>query len=144
MRLLQRVLISLIMCSVVACSQNGPTQPSVQLNWTQSTSTGVTANCVYRGSVAGTYAMPAIFCAKVPITTYTDTTVLRGTTYHYAVTAQIASVEGNFSNDAVAPVPSAPNAPTVLTPAVITEIPGKDPILNARVVWSNPHVQTPK
>lgn len=128
---------SLFLTAFSCQAQNGPTQPSVKLTWTQSTTPGVTANCVYRGSAAGTYALPALFCSTAPITSYLDTTVVRGTTYHYAVTAQINATEGGFSNDAVAPVPNAPAPPTNNSPSQITKLekPGAVPVLNAQVIW---------
>ena len=93
-----------LFCTSWSCGQNGPTQPSVVLNWTQSATTGVTGNCIYRGTVAKVYAMPALFCSTAPSVTYTDTTVARGTTYYYAVTAQAGKIESAYSNEAVAPV----------------------------------------
>lgn len=87
-------------------AQNGPTQPSVVLSWTQSTTTGVTGNCVYRGTVSGTYTMPAIFCSTTPATIYTDSTVTRGSTYFYAVTAKLGPSESGYSNEVKAAVPT--------------------------------------
>ena len=72
-----------------SCGQNGPTQPSVVLSWTQSTTPGITKNCVYRGTVSGVYTLPGTCFAAG--TTYTDTTPLAGSTYFYAVTAQVAA-----------------------------------------------------
>lgn len=124
-----------ILALAFSCNgQSGPTKPSAALSWTQSTTSGVTANCVYRGSVAGVYTFPALFCSTVPITTYTDNSVLRGVTYHYAVTAQQGSVEGGYSNDALVPVPTAPNAPTGLNPATVTKL-LVPPQLTAKVIW---------
>ena len=126
----------MLLCAFSCQAQNGPSSPSVSLNWTQSTTAGVTANCVYRGSAAGKYDMPAIFCSTAPITSYKDTTVWRSMTYHYAVTAQIGSTEGGFSNDVIASVPIAPAAPALTTPSAITELrPGDKPVLSAKVVW---------
>lgn len=106
--------------SISATCQNGPTKPSVSLSWAQSTATGVTANCIYRGSAAGTYSLPALFCSTAPITSYTDTTVSPGTVYHYAVTAQVSTTESQFSNDGLADVPALPAAPTLNTPGPVT------------------------
>ena len=111
----------LLIAPFVAC-QNGPTQPSVQLSWTQSTSSGVTANCIYRGATAGTYTLPALFCSASPITTYVDNTVVRGQTYHYAVTAQAGAIESAYSNDATAAIPTAPAPPTGNAPSKITKL----------------------
>lgn len=91
-------------CTSWSCGQNGPTAPTVVLNWTQSTTSGVTGNCVYRGTVTKVYTMPALFCSTAPSVTYTDTTVTRGTTYFYVVTAQLNKIESGYSNEATAPV----------------------------------------
>lgn len=124
-----------LVLTAYSCGQNGPTIPSATLSWTQSTTPGVTANCVYRGTTAGTYQKPALFCSTAPITTYTDLTVQRSTTYHYAVTAQIGLVEGPYSNDAVAAIPAAPAAPTVNPPQVTKLEPGPAPKLTVSVGW---------
>jgi len=103
-----------------ACpAQNGPTMPSVVLTWTQSSSTGVTKNCIYRGTVAGTYGT-AISCIPVG-TTYTDSGPVAGTTYFYAVTAQVGSAESAYSLPAQVVVPANPNAPTNLNAPTVTK-----------------------
>jgi chitinase len=102
-----------------SCGQNGPTQPTVVLTWTQSTTAGVTKNCIYRGTVSGQYSLPGT-CIPVA-TTYTDTTPVAGTTYFYAVTAQVGAAESAYSTPANVPVPANPNAPTSLTPATVTK-----------------------
>jgi fibronectin type 3 domain-containing protein len=131
-------LVCLVFCAAYSCGQNGPTAPAVMLTWVQSTSPGVVANCVYRGSAAGTYTLPAIYCSTAPITSYTDTTVARGTSYHYAVTAKNSTTEGGYSNDVLAAVPTAPAAPDLNTP---TEALRHDPQgfeLRAKVLWIRP------
>jgi fibronectin type 3 domain-containing protein len=143
MKLLGRIAFALavMFTSVGATCQNGPTAPSVQLTWTQGTpSASITANCVYRGTVAGTYALPAIYCSTTPITTYTDITVTRGTTYHYAVTAKAGTTESGYSNDASATVPTAPGAPVLGLPteSKLKNDPGSTVVaspLTARVRW---------
>jgi len=113
----------LFFAMIFSCqAQNGPTQPSVLLTWQQSTSAGITANCVYRGTTAGVYTLPAIFCSTAPITSYKDTTVQRGQTYQYAVTAKASATEGPYSNNVQAVIPQAPTAPTLNTPSTITDI----------------------
>ena len=129
------ILVFTLLFSGYACSQNGPTTASVALSWTQSTSAGVTANCVYRGSVAGTYAKPALFCSTAPITSYVDTSVARGSTWHYSVTAQAGALEGSYSNDVTAAVPLAPAAPTVNNPTYTKLEKSEKPVLTAKVVW---------
>ena len=130
--------------SISATCQNGPTKPSVSLSWTQSTATGVTGNCVYRGTTAftpTTGTTPAIFCSPTPIVSYVDTTVSPGTVYHYAVTALIGTTESQFSNDGSADVPALPPAPTLNPPGPVTgkvqqpatnDAPGA---LAASVIW---------
>jgi fibronectin type 3 domain-containing protein len=101
-----------------SCGQNGPSPASQALVWTQSDSIGVlaaTSNCVYRGATAGNYTLPALYCSTTPITTYTDLTVVAGTTYHWAVTARdAAGKESQYSNDFVATIPPNPDAPSGL------------------------------
>lgn len=131
------VLMSLVFCCAYSChAQNGPTQPNVALTWTQSTTTGVTKNCVYRGtSNAGSYVTPALFCSTVPIVSYTDSTVTASTTYHYAVTASVGTTESAFSNDVTAVVPASPNAPTLNTPTETGKLNKNSATLVARVIW---------
>lgn len=115
-----RILTFALLLTAIACpAQNGPTQPSVTLNWTQSTTTGVTKNCVYRGTATGVYAKPALFCSTAPITSYQDQQVTRGTTFFYAVTASVGGTESNFSNEVTA-TPPVVNAPTGLGTVLIT------------------------
>lgn len=120
------LLIVTCLCITVSFAQNGPTLPSVDLTWNQGTGLGITANCVYRGTAPGVYTLPAIFCSTTFITTYTDTTVTRGTTYHYAVTAKIGAQESGYSNDATAAVPST-IAPPVLGTPVMTKLTSPTP-----------------
>lgn len=128
------IAVFLLLTQYVAC-QNGPTAPSVQLAWVQSSSAGVTGNCIYRGLTAGNYALPALFCSVTPITTYVDNTVARGTTYHFAITAQAGGVESGYSNDAVAVIPVAPAPPTNNAPAKITQLDGTPDKVVAKVIW---------
>lgn len=103
-----------IFLALPLAAQTGPTPPSATLSWAQSTTQGVTKNCVYRGAAAGAYGIPALFCSTVPITSYTDATIVRGTTYHYAVTALFnAGQESAYSNDIAVTSPLL-NAPTGL------------------------------
>jgi hypothetical protein len=102
-----------------SCGQNGPTNPSVTLNWTQSTTPGITKNCIYRGTVSGTYSLPGT-CIPAG-TTFTDTTVVAGNSYFFAVTAQVGATESAYSAPAEAIVPANPNAPTGLQTPVVTK-----------------------
>lgn len=115
-----KTLLIVLALSFAAVAQNGPTQPSVALSWTQSNSSGVTGNCVYRGVLAGTYTLPALFCSTTPITSYTDTTIVRGTTYHFAVTAKIGASESGYSNDILVVSPAI-NAPSGLNATQIAK-----------------------
>jgi hypothetical protein len=75
---------------------------SVALNWTASTSSGVTGYKVYRGTTSGG---PYTVVATLGVaTSYTDATVQSGQTYYYAVTAVGAS-ESSYSNQAQAIIP---------------------------------------
>lgn len=82
-----------------------PTQHTVSLSWTASTSTIAGYN-VYRGTqTGGPYAQ--IGTGNGTATTYTDSTVQSGQTYFYVVTSvDSAGVESVFSNQAQAVVPT--------------------------------------
>jgi hypothetical protein len=117
-------LVPLMFAFTYACqSQQGPTPNQAVLTWTQAvptaTSGPVTGNCVYRGTLAGTYILPALGCSSTPITTYTDSTLPAGSTAHYAVTAHFGVLEGPYSNDVAytPPALSAPNLGTVVAEA---------------------------
>jgi fibronectin type 3 domain-containing protein len=138
MKILQSAALSLFVmfASSFACSQNGPTAASVVLTWNQSTTAGVTANCVYRGTSSGQYKIPALFCSTAPITSYTDLSVQRGTTYFYAVTAQVGPTESGYSNEVSAmPIPvNPPSGNGSKTTKNVMPDSGA-PILTARVVY---------
>jgi hypothetical protein len=138
-RLLYRGLTSFILtmivtmtCSFTCSAQNGPTNPSVTLSWTPSTTTSPagTGICVYRGTSAGVYTKPALACSDTSTTGFTGcvagvctgyldsslTSTNRGTTYDYAVTEKFGSTtDSGYSNNAAAPIPSL-NPPTLNTP----------------------------
>jgi chitinase len=136
MRLLRAV--PLVFALMYSChAQNGPSQPSVVLTWTQSTTAGVTKNCVYRGTASGTYVLPGT-CIPVA-TTYTDTTPTAGTTYYYAVTAQVSGVESAYSTPVQVAVPANPAAPTGLAaPTVAKNEEGNGIVVQAKVEWKKP------
>jgi fibronectin type 3 domain-containing protein len=91
-----------------------PTVHQASLVWTQSTSSGVTGNCVYRSQVSGgPYTQLA--CSSTPSTSYVDSTVVGGQTYYYVVTALDGTEESAYSNQVQAVVPQSPNAPTGLS-----------------------------
>ncbi len=72
----------------------------VNLSWTQSTSSGVTQNNVYRSTTnGGPYSLQATLSAT---TSYSDTSVTRGVTYYYVVTAVSSGGESPYSNQASA------------------------------------------
>ena len=81
--------------TVVSNASNSPTvisvsgtgQHNVALNWTASTSSGVTGYDVYRSTNGGSYTQ----IGSAPGTTYTDSTVSAGQTYNYQVTAVTSS-----------------------------------------------------
>lgn len=81
--------------TVVSNASNSPTVVSVSgtglhnvaLNWTASTSSGVTGYDVYRSVSGGSYSQ----IGSATGTTYTDMTVSAGQTYNYQVTAVTSS-----------------------------------------------------
>ena len=89
---------------------------TVVVSWTQSTSSGVTGNNLYRGTASGAETLYQTF--STPTTTYTDTSVSNGTTYYYRVTAVSAGGESSYSNEVSAAVGTPPNAPVMNTPVV--------------------------
>jgi len=125
-----------------ACSQNGPTTPSVTLSITAGTPVSgatVTGYWIYR-SVTPVCNTVAINPSAVTGTTYTDTTVLPGTTYYYCATAAAGTTNSPYSNMVTAAVPPAPNAPALGTPTEVgtLDVPARDeaPRLSATVNWT--------
>lgn len=102
-----------------AITAHAQSSHTVLLNWTQSTSTGVTVNKVYRSTTSGAQGA-AIFTSTAPLTTYTDAGPLtNGTTYYYCVTALVGgNNESACSNQVSAIIPAPPAAPTALTDTV--------------------------
>ncbi len=79
-------------------------QHSVALNWSASTST-VSGYNVYRTTVSGS-SYTKINSSLVAGLTYTDSTVVSGTTYYYVATAMDSGGnESAYSNEASAPIP---------------------------------------
>jgi hypothetical protein len=77
---------------------------TVSLSWTASTSV-VTGYNVYRSTTSGT-GYTKLNGNLVPAVSYTDSTVVNGTTYYYVTTAVDASgLESINSNEAVAVIP---------------------------------------
>jgi len=80
------------------------TAHSVALNWSPSSSSGVMGYYVYRAIGTGGYTR--LETSPVSGLSYTDTTVVSGTTYLYAVTAVDASgIESNYSAAVSATIP---------------------------------------
>jgi hypothetical protein len=74
---------------------------TINLQWVQSSTTGVAQNSIYRRTSDGSY--PSTPVAKINATTsYRDTSLLRRTTYCYVVTATTANGESAGSNEACA------------------------------------------
>ena len=79
-----------------------PTPHSVVLSWGPSTSP-VSGYRVYRDDGSGFSPISGV----IPDLTYTDTTVVSGNTYHYAVTAvDVVGDESSFSNQVAAVIPT--------------------------------------
>ncbi len=76
----------------------------VILSWTQSTTSGITSNNVYRSTVnGGPYT--SIYQSNAPIIAFTDSLVTSGVTYYYVVTAVDGNGESGYSNQVTAAVP---------------------------------------
>ena len=72
----------------------------INLRWTQSTSSGVTQNKVYRSTTSGgPYSLLATLSAT---TTYSDSNVGAGQTYYYVITAVNGGGQSGYSNQASA------------------------------------------
>jgi len=121
----------LLMC-ILAFAGLAHAQHSVVLSWTApAPQAGVTISVynVYRSSTSGGQVMGThpLDPSGVPVTTYTDSTVVGGQTYYYKVAAWCAicsdgkggvGMESAFSNEykAVIPVNAlVPGAPTITT-----------------------------
>jgi fibronectin type 3 domain-containing protein len=102
-----------ILATVSAFAQAGA-QHSCTLNWTQSTTPGITSNNLYRGSVSGGPYM-LVNSSSSPSTSYVDTSVTASTTYYYVVTALVGTEESLYSMQATCAVPATTTAPTNLT-----------------------------
>jgi hypothetical protein len=74
----------------------------ITLSWTQSSSSGVTANRIYRSQTNG--GPYTLLKAISPATTYTDSGLTTGTTWYYVVTAVSGGGESPYSNQAAAKV----------------------------------------
>ena len=84
---------------------NTPVQHSVVLSWSPSTS-AVVGYFVYRGNgLNGT--LSKLITSIVPTTSYTDSTVVAGQAYNYAITSvDSGNVESTFSNQVSLTIPS--------------------------------------
>jgi hypothetical protein len=81
-----------------------PVSHTVSLSWTASTSV-VSGYNVYRSTTTGT-GYTKLTGSLVPAVSYTDSTVVNGTTYYYVTTAVDSSGnESTYSNEAVAVIP---------------------------------------
>jgi fibronectin type 3 domain-containing protein len=90
-----------------------PGTHTVALNWTASTSTGVTDYNVYRATTSGGEGATP-YATGITGTTFTDPTVTNGVTYYYTVTAVSPGGESVPSAEASVLIPMPPNAPTGL------------------------------
>jgi len=75
------------------------TAQNVKLTWTQSKSTPVDSNKVYRGQVSGG-PYSEIFESAGPVIKYIDAAVVNGEMYCWVVTAVSNGVESSYSNEA--------------------------------------------
>jgi len=73
------------------------TASGIALNWSATTTRGVTYN-VYRG----TGGAKTVIASNLPTTTFTDNIVVKGQTYYYQVSATNIAGESALSNQASA------------------------------------------
>jgi hypothetical protein len=85
--------------------QPAPVQHSVMVSWSPSSSTGIIAYDVYRGTVAGgPYTL--LTTSPIATTSYTDANGQVGQTYYYVVTSVDSSgVQSSYSNVVSATIP---------------------------------------
>ena len=87
-------------------SATAPAPHSVDLAWTASSGSGVTGYNIYRATKTGGPYTKVNSSLNLD-TTFTDNSVVAGTTYFYVVTAvDGAGTESAYSNEAKAIVPS--------------------------------------
>jgi fibronectin type 3 domain-containing protein len=72
---------------------------TITLNWTQSTTSGVTQNRIYRRRISGSYSLTPTATVSAR-TSYLDTGLSSGKTYCYVVTAVSSGGESAGSNEA--------------------------------------------
>ncbi len=119
MKLRFMLLITLLLCAASVVAQATP--HDVVLTWTESdTASGITYN-VYRGTSTGSCttlpAMTKINTSTVSVLTYTDTSVVLGGSYCYAVTAVYNGLESGMSVGAGASITKA--APPTINITII-------------------------
>jgi len=104
--------INLLLCKSAHASSPG--QRSVSLTWTETPACPACTYNVYRGSTTGVCSgTPTPFATGITSTSYTDSTVVAGQGYFYAVSA-VSGVESACSAEAQIAVPSAPATPSGL------------------------------
>ena len=97
-----------------AAFANTPGQHSVALSWTETDGTVVSYN-IYRGTAAGVCSGNPKPLASSATKTFTDTTVVAGGTYVYAVSAVNGQGgESSCSTELQIAVPTSPASPSAL------------------------------
>lgn len=91
--------------SPLAIPLSGTGTHSVLLQWTASTTAGVTYN-VFRGTSPGGESTTPLNPSPVSMTSYTDTNVTSGDTYYYTVEAVDSAGSSAPSNEAQAKIPT--------------------------------------
>lgn len=89
----------------------------VDLAWTASPTVGVTYN-VYRGTVAGACKVAPKVSSGSANLSFSDNTVVNGTTYFYAVSASGTGGESACAAEVQAQIPVPPQPPTGLSAVV--------------------------
>lgn len=109
---MKKVVLIVIALSIAAWATVG--QHSILLSWSESDGTVVKYN-IYRGNATGVCNGSPTPYATSTTKSYTDTAVVNGTTYVYAVSAlNSAGGESACSAEAQVTVPSSPQPPTNL------------------------------
>jgi fibronectin type 3 domain-containing protein len=100
---LSALLLTVLLVSAVGCGGSSSGQHSVHLSWKASVSNNVVSYNIYRATVPNSYGL---LVSMHPTTSYTDSTVQSGQTYHYVVTAvDSAGGESSYSNRVEVAIP---------------------------------------
>jgi len=133
--MLKRILtaVAMLLLAVTVGCGDGPDSPKnlvgtagsggAVLNW-EAVDAGaekVTYN-VYRGTVSGSINAKTKIASALTTLTYTDTTLITGTTFYYQVTAQDPSGESDASNEVTVSLGGLPAPTNLIASTVVSQV----------------------